>query len=149
MASAPRDAIVADAVLAELVDGSWSQAFDSSRAYIVDATKSDTKRIVVFVQSAGSDVKRLTRITSLATHTILISVRRNVDPSNSASIDALSAFVQEIADYYQQGTGTHRITGITANVTQADIIPPDPDKLSSDREYFAGVQLTVNELVQA
>lgn len=147
MANAPRDAVVADAVLAEIVAASWSQAFVGGRAYVVDASKTDTRRIALYVQSAGSRVRRVTRDKSLAEHTITVSVRRNVDPANAASIDALSAFVQELADYYQQGTGTHRITGTYANVTQADIVPPDPDKLNADREFFAGVQLTVLEIV--
>lgn len=144
---ANRGSIIADAVLAELVAGTWSQAFDGSRSFVVAASKVDTKRIVLYVQNAKTESVRFSRRHVKMTHTILISVRRNVDPASVASIEALDAFVEEIADFYQVDDGNHRIAGTTADVMSVETVPPDPDKLSTDREFFAGVALSVVEYV--
>lgn len=143
----PRDAIAANAVHNELGAGVWSQAFDLDRTYVESLDKTDLKRLSLFVQANGTTSEKITRRHYKETHNVAIVMRKNVDPANTIAVDALSRFVEEVADYFRGHDLKLNLTGTNTYVMEAVSIPPNPDKLATDREFFAGVALSVVEIV--
>lgn len=136
----------ANGVYSDLNSLTWSQAFDLNRAYVAILDKSDLKRLSIFVQHAGTRTEKITRNRHKETHTLMVIVRKNVDPANTVSVDALSRFVEEVGDYFRGDDFSRKVYGTNAYITDVTAVPPNPDKLETDREFFAGVEITVVEL---
>lgn len=147
MSSQARDAAVADAIVAELNGATWPYAFEAMRAYSIELDRSDTRTMYVMVQHTGSTGTQVTRRHRRETHGIAISFRMNVEPTNTEAVDALGAFVESVADFFRGIRGRRKIEGTQAHVATAEVTPVNPDELQSNRQFFAGVSLAVEEVV--
>lgn len=145
----PRGAAVANGIYEDLRTGVWSQAFDLDRAYVASMDKTDLKRLTLFVQFAGTRTEKITRQHRKETHVVVVIVRKNVDPANTISVDSLSRFVEEVADYFRAANFARGVTGTDCYIVDATAVPPNPDKLETEREFFAGVEIEVTGLVSA
>lgn len=146
----PRDQIVADAIIAELnaerEAGTFSQAFVAERDYTAGMDKADTRTLLLQVQANGYTDEWMTRRHRKLTHSINVMFRKNLG-QNKAAIDALSAFVEEVRDYYATPRGRHKIANTEATVVGVLLVPVNPDEIDTNQQFFSGVTLSVVEVV--
>ena len=147
--SKPRIATVADAIITQMQAATWSQAFEIERVYMDRAESSELKTLRVQLMCGASDPSTMTRKHRRWTHTIQIAVRKNVDPANVASIDALAAFAEDIAEYWSSGSsdGKRVVTNTAATVAGVSFLPYSPDVLDTARCFISVITLTVIEVV--
>ena len=148
MSNRTRDQIAADAIIAEIkAKEDWTQGFLIVRRYVAAQDKAETAQLNLLVQANGTTERRITKRHREAMHGITITVRRNVDPKNVAAVDALSAFVEELADFFRVPRGRKKIAGTNVYVASVQAVPVNPDEFESSLNFVAGVALTLSELV--
>lgn len=147
---AGKDAKAADALIAEfnakaISTDKWSQAFKAERYYAKDLAKEDKEVIHVLVQNNGWTCKRLTRLHVRFMYGITVEVSRNVgNQYNTKTIDALDKFVKEVAEYL---IPPHKIASTNCWVEEVMPVQPDPDKLITHLDFFAGIAVVLSEIV--
>lgn len=146
-----KGAIVADAVIDQMIaETSWAEAFDITREYIESQQAEDADTIRITVIHAATARKLTARNRRQLTHSILLAIRRNVDPENVDAVDAMTAFAESVADFWDSTSdgGKRVVTGTAATVAD---VQHDPTYSASDlnerRQFYAVVNLTVVETV--
>jgi uncharacterized protein YtpQ (UPF0354 family) len=99
---------VAEAVLAELKLGSWSQSFQPERLYYAAFTPDELRQLRVTVIPLTYTQTRLSRSQSEYTEGVMIDVQKFVEPQDKKQVDDLIYFVDELVRYFADG---HRLTG--------------------------------------
>jgi hypothetical protein len=90
---------IADALVAELNAGTFSQTFTAERAYVPRFNLEEMAELRVTVVPKGVEITGGTRAKSVHDYRIDIGVQKKLDSDDLAGVDALMAFVEEIADY--------------------------------------------------
>lgn len=90
---------VADAVLAELAAGTFSQQFTAQRAYrpAFDLAALNALRVTVVPKSV--DVINASRRTDHFDCVIDVGIQKRVNPDDGQSVDAMANFVAEVVDF--------------------------------------------------
>ncbi len=159
MASKPTIAQVADAVVAELNDPErkWVQTFTAERVWLARQASAELRRMQVTVM-VGGGIKQLgASVQSLfnrgylrRTHEIQIVFRKNVDKDNIDAVDALAAFVENVADYFLADAvngGKRKVAGTEAVVDDVLVDPiVSPEQLDEDMRFFSVLTLVINEV---
>lgn len=93
---------IADAVVASLNSGSFSQSFTAQRFYqpSFELAEMDTLRVSVVPKSMT--VVPATRLDVFCDCEIDIGVQQKIDPQNQAELDALVSIVEEISDHLRK-----------------------------------------------
>ncbi len=157
MASKPTIAVVADAVVAELNSRTWVQAFTAERAWLPRIVSAELKQMQVTVMLGGGIKQLGASVQSLfnrgyrqRTHEVQIAFMKNVNKDNKAAVDALAAFVEDVADYYGADAvngGKRKVAGTEAIVTEVLVDPvASPEQLDENGRFFSVVSLIIGEL---
>ena len=91
---------IADALVTELNDGTFSQTFTSKRFYRPVFDLAEMKDLHVTVVPRSIEMEGATR--SLVQHDYQIDIAVQKKVSDDAQIDGLMGLVQEIADFFRQ-----------------------------------------------
>lgn len=143
---------IADAIVFELntpeqfVSGDYvfmafSQAIAAARTYDTERKLEESELLQVDV--VAGDIKQDvgTRSAQDGTYRIDIAFRQTIDASDTASLDALGALVEEVGDYFFQ---RKRLRGLThAMWKHGDVVYPYlPDRIRSDDRFVSLLRLT-------
>jgi len=133
---------LADAVTADLNDGSFSQSFTAVRKWLVDWKLEDLSTLQVVVTPGPSKWAHLTRGKDRADHATDVIVQKHVDPTVNTEPDALCAFLEELVAYYR----TKAITtagGDNLRCLERELVPGSAAAVNQDllanAHVFTGV----------
>ncbi len=90
---------IADAVVNELNDGTFSQSFNAERSVMPERDLSDLSDLVVTVVPRGVTITNSTRATSQYEITINVGVQQKVEGEKDDAVATLGAFVDELAEF--------------------------------------------------
>ena len=145
-------AIIADAIVDEINNANrrWSQAFTAERIYLERITSRDSKTMQARVRPVVTGQELIARGIKQRGHQIEIAFRKVVNHPNVDAVDALSAVVQQVADYFgadSSGSGHRKIAGTNAYVVQGVTEPIFfPDLLEEEKMFLSILSLSIIEL---
>lgn len=136
---------LADAIVAALNAGTWSQEFTAERVPLPQFTLPELATLEVPVAVRGSYPKRLTRAHSIKVVEIDVGVLRKLDATGvdrkfaTADVDPYITLVDEIVDYFHD-TRLAGFTNVLATASRPDPVY-DPEQLEKKRAFVAVIQL--------
>jgi len=92
---------IADAVVAELNGGSFSQSFSAERHYVPLFELKDMKQLRVTVVPKGLSVGAHSRSQNLVDYQVDVAVQKKFATGDAAELDPLMTLVEEIADFFR------------------------------------------------
>jgi len=92
---------IADAVVAELNAGTFSQAFEAKRYYRPVFDLAEMKDLHVSVVPRGVTIERADRSRNQHDVQIDVAVQQKFQSGDAAELDPLMALVEEIADFFR------------------------------------------------
>ncbi len=92
---------IADAVVAQLNAGTFSQSFTAERAFLPVFELSDLKSVRVTVVPKGVTIIPGGRSHNQHDYAIDVAVQKKLDAADNAEIDPLVTLVDEIADFFR------------------------------------------------
>jgi len=136
----PEIADIADAIVAELAGGSWSQSFTPERTYLPTFELADSALHVTAVPR-GTDEKQAARDRVQYDHKIDVAIQQKLAAVSNAAVDALLDLAQEIREYLgptQQLADYPSASWVGASNAQLY----SPDHLRDWRQFTTVITLT-------
>ena len=134
---------IADAIVAELTGGSFSQPITAQRAYKPTFDLQEMQDLHVTVVPKGLESQQSSRSMVQQDFQIDIGVQKKLD-ADDGEIDALMGLVEEIADFFRQG----RLEAVpNAALIRTENAPVfSPEHLSELRQFTSVLTLTYRML---
>lgn len=135
---------VADAVVADLNTGSFSQPASAQRHYLPAFELKDMGTLHVSVVPKGIELQAAARAVVQTDVQIDVGVQKKLSSVEPAEIDPLMRLVEEIADHFR----THRLTGLPEAmwVKTANVPVFAPEHLAELRQFTSVLTLTFRVL---
>ena len=123
---AATEALIGDAVVAELNAGSWGQSFTAVRRWLAVYDEADLEALKVTVVPLTLEQTNSSRATDQRRYGVAVDIQKRVNLSQTpaqvtAEIDALTEFAEEVHDFFSAG---HRLATLPA-WTVVDAQRPD------------------------
>jgi len=129
----------ADAVVAELNAGTWSQTVTAQRVFIFEPQRKDLEVSdppLVAVRGYSIEPKRETRGKVQSAIVVEVCVMKGLANVTTASVDPFVALLEEIATHFHSQRLANRTAAL---VDKAIVDPPYDEKDLSERDQFTGV----------
>ena len=110
---------VAQAVVDELNDATFSQSVAAVRSYYPVYKREEMDTLHVTVVPAGSDFSLSDRTTIGRDFVVDISVQKAVSPKDLVAVDTMVALVEEVADFFLGRRLSALVCGICPHVAMA------------------------------
>ncbi|CAN5409798.1 hypothetical protein BH11PLA2_BH11PLA2_34580 [soil metagenome] len=131
---------IADAVLAALLSGSFSQSFVAKRVYVPKFLREEIEALQVTVRPAKDQSKFACRGIDAHTYGIEIGITQGVPDAENATLDPLTQFTQDVAEAFGK---RNAIPGRDEVCLQTDMLLPDPEQLQAGGVFQSLVTLTI------
>ncbi|MBI3866815.1 MAG: hypothetical protein HY290_33465 [Planctomycetia bacterium] len=132
---------VADAVLAELNDYTFSMPFEAERVYLPRHTPKELKDLRVTVVPAGWDSNYESRHSTRRNCTIQVGLQKKLATEDNAEIDPLVGLAQEIEDRFREIKRLKSVEAILMTV-EGLAVPADDDDLDQRKIFTSVLSLT-------
>lgn len=132
---------VADAVLDELQNNTFSQPFTSERVYLPRYTPKELKDLHVTVVPAGWQSDYQSRQMTRRLCTIQVGLQKKLTSEDNTEIDPLVGLAQEIEDYFRTIKRLKSVEAILMTV-ECLAVPADDDDLDQRKIFTSVLALT-------
>jgi len=131
---------IADAVVAELNAGTFSQPFEAKRYYRPVFDLAEMKDLHVSVVPRGMTIERADRSRNQHDVQIDVAVQQKFQSGDAAELDPLMALVEEIADFFRLRRLTVRPEAVWIRTENVPIYAPE--HLDELRQFTSVLTLT-------
>lgn len=136
---------IADAVVTALNSGTFSQTFTAQRLYLPVYDLPDMETLRVAVVPRGLTREIFGRDSTKVDYIIDVAIQQKPASLDNATLDALTGFVQEVADSFDRATVNFE--GGRATCIQIDNQPIyAPDHLETFHQFTSVLSLTFRRL---
>lgn len=125
---------VADAVVAELNSGGYTETFAAARSYRPVYSVDQLEALVVSVVPGELAIAPLTRAHNSYDVTVWVVVERQVSPEDNAAVDALVSLCEQLAG--RLGRKAEIVPGATLLAVEYEA-PCDLERLDGERVFMA------------
>lgn len=134
---------LADAVVTELNDTTFSEQFTATRSYapVFDLKTLNVTHVTVVPGTVKQEIVTRSK-QSEDTHEVSIAVERVINVKDLITSDAVAELLQEINDHFK-GEITIAGSDLNTRIMKVTMTPPDWDHLTSKNLFLALVTLTV------
>lgn len=130
---------IADAIVSDLSENEFSQAFSIARTYLPRFKSEDLDEVRVSVVPKDDVGQRASRAQWQQDYKIDLAIQQKLGSDEQAQMDALILLGQELADYFKQ----HSLTGNPAALFECGYAPLfDPDHLENHKTLTTVLNLT-------
>jgi hypothetical protein len=133
---------IADAVVTALNAASFSQTITAVRSYVATRDLKDSDSLTVDVMPVEMTKEIQTRTTDIESYTVRVIVQKRTDTDANATLDALSLFVEEIADLLL----ATRLASPTVMCLAVEVIPFSLVDIRERNQFAASVTATYEQV---
>ena len=139
------DAIAQELNAAQAADSStFSQPFTATRVYDYWRELEETTTLRVDVVPEKQEDTPLSRSKWMGTGVVSIAVRQKIKPENVAAVDALTAFVGELRDFWTLPVRRLSLFPAAVPIKRQIVYPYLPKQLRTPGQFVSVLQLTFN-----